>query len=109
MKIAKVISIIGLLAMSAVLIYGFTRGDFAEEGAWIISHPWGIVSLVDLYTGFALYSVWIAYRERSLPLTILWIVLMMVLGFWAGALYMLLALYSCGGDWKKFWMGKRAY
>jgi len=109
MKIAKVISIIGLLAMSAVLIYGFTSGDFAEEGAWIISHPWGIVSLVDLYTGFALYSVWIAYRERSLPLTILWIVLMMVLGFWTGALYMLLALNSSGGDWKKFWMGKRAY
>jgi hypothetical protein len=109
MKIAKVISIIGLLAMSAVLIYGFTRGDFAVEGAWITSHPWGIVSLVDLYTGFALYSVWIAYRERSVALTVIWIVLMIVLGFWAGALYMLLALYSCDGDWKKFWMGKRAY
>jgi hypothetical protein len=109
MKIAKAISIIGLLAMSAILIYGFTRGDFNLEGAWITTHPWGIVSLVDLYTGFVLYSVWIAYRERSLALTILWIVLMMVLGFWAGALYMLLALNSSGGDWKKFWMGQRVF
>jgi hypothetical protein len=107
MRIAKAISIIGLLAMTAVLIYGFTKGDFVGEGAWISSHPWGIVSLVDLYTGFVLYSVWIAFRERSLGLTVLWIVLMMVLGFWAGALYMLLALNSSGGDWKKFWVGKR--
>jgi hypothetical protein len=107
MKIAKAISIIGLLAMTAVLIYGFTRGDFNVEGAWISSHPWGIVSLVDLYSGFLLYSVWIAYRERSLALALLWIVLLMVLGFWAGALYMLLALNSSGGDWKKFWMGHR--
>ena len=108
MRVAKTISIIGLLAMTAVLVYGFTSGDFNLEGAWIISHPWGIASLVDLYTGFVLYSVWIAFRERSLPLTILWIVLMMVLGFWAGALYMLLALNSSGGNWKRFWMGKRA-
>jgi hypothetical protein len=108
MKLAKAVSIIGLLAMSMVLIYGFTKGDFNLEGAWITSHPWGIVSLVDLYTGFVLYSVWIAYRERSFSSSLLWIVLMMVLGFWAGALYMLLALNSSGGDWKKFWMGKRA-
>ncbi len=37
MKIAKAISIIGLLAMTVVLIYGFTRGDFRTEGAWITS------------------------------------------------------------------------
>jgi hypothetical protein len=108
MKAAKVIALIGLLAMTAVLIYGFTQGNFASEGAWIVSHPWGIVSLVDLYTGFILFSIWIAYRERSIPLTVAWIVLLMVLGFWAGALYMLLALYSSSGDWKKFWMGQRA-
>ena len=107
MNIAKIISIIGLLAMTAVLIYGFTVGSFATEGAWIVSHPWGIVSLVDLYTGFALYSVWIAYREKSVIATIIWIVLMMVLGFWAGALYMFLAINSSNGDWKKFWMGSR--
>jgi hypothetical protein len=33
---------------------------------------------------------------------------MLGLGFWAGALYMLLALNSSGGDWIKFWMGARA-
>jgi hypothetical protein len=35
-------------------------------------------------------------------------VLMMVLGFWAGALYTLIALQKSGGDWKRFFLGKRA-
>jgi hypothetical protein len=38
--------------MTAVLIYGFTVGDFAMEGKQLLSMPWGIVSLVDLYVGF---------------------------------------------------------
>ena len=108
MNIAKTISMLGLVAMTVAIGYAFAFGNFAVEGAWITSHPWGIVSLVDLYVGFALYSVWIAYREKSVLNTIVWIVLMIVLGFWAGALYMFLALNSSQGDWKKFWLGARA-
>jgi hypothetical protein len=106
MSIAKIISVVGLLAMTAILGHAFTAGNIATEGAWLFSHPWGIASLVDLYTGFALYSVWIAYREKSIVRAIAWTVLMMVLGFWAGALYMLLALNSSKGDWKKLWIGE---
>jgi hypothetical protein len=108
MNIAKTISMLGLVAMTVAIGYAFAFGNFAAEGAWLLTHPWGIVSLVDLYVGFALYSVWIAYREKSVLNTIVWIVLMIVLGFWAGALYMFLALNSSQGDWKKFWLGARA-
>lgn len=94
--------------MTAVLIYGFTVGNFSSEGQKLLSMPWGIVSLVDLYTGFILFSGWIIYREKSLVRSVLWVVLMMVLGFWAGSLYALLALFASRGDWKKFWMGMRA-
>ncbi len=108
MTIAKSIALIGLLAMTAVLIYGFTVGDFSAEGAKLLAMPWGIVSLVDLYVGFALFSCWIAFREKALLPSITWIVLMMVLGFWAGALYTFAALQTSGGDWKRFWYGKRS-
>jgi hypothetical protein len=108
MNIAKVISIIGILAMTGALANGFINGNIGTEGAWIFSHPWGIVSLVDLYTGFALYSIWIAYREKSVVAAMVWIVLLMVLGFWLGAVYMFLALNSSNGDWKKFWLGAKA-
>ena len=108
MKIAKIISLLGLLAMTAVLIYGFTVGNFGDEGSKLLSVPWGIVSLVDLYVGFALFSCWIVYCEKTVLPSVIWVILMMVLGFWAGALYTLIALQTSGNDWKRFWLGKRA-
>jgi hypothetical protein len=108
MKIAKLISLLGVLAMTAVLIYGFTVGDFFGEGSQLTAMPWGIVSLVDLYTGFILFSMWIIYREKSLPVAIAWTIAMMLLGFFAGSLYAFLALQSSDGDWRKFWLGKNA-
>ncbi len=108
MKIAKIVSFLGILAMTAVLINGFTAGDFFGEGGQLASMPWGIVSLVDLYTGFILFSMWIIYREKSLPAAILWTIAMLVLGFFAGSLYVFLALQSSRDDWRKFWLGKHA-
>jgi len=108
MKIAKALSLLGLLAMTGVLIYGFTVGDFAGEGARLLAMPWGIVSLVDLFVGFTLFSAWIVFRERSWARSVIWVVLMMVLGFFTANLYTFLALQASGGDWHKFWFGRRA-
>ena len=107
MRIAKAVALLGLLAMSAVLVYGFVVGDFAGEGNALLSMPWGIVSLVDLYVGFTLFSCWIIYREKSLVRSVIWVILMMVLGFFTASLYTLIALQTSGGDWKRFWMGRR--
>ena len=106
MRLAKIISILGMLAMTSILIYGFTAGDFFAEGSQLLSMPWGIVSLVDLYTGFTLFSAWIIYREKSLPVAILWTIAMLTLGFFAGSLYTFIALQNSNGDWRKFWLGK---
>ena len=108
MKLAKIISLLGVLAMTAALINGFTTGDFSGEGSQLLAMPWGIVSLVDLYTGFILFSMWIIYREKSLPIAIVWTIAMMTLGFFAGALYALIALQNSNNDWRKFWLGKHA-
>ena len=108
MKIVNGIAWAGLLLMTGILIFAFTQGNFSEEGKKLLSLPWGIVSLVDLYVGFILFSCWIVYREKSLLPSIVWVFLMLVLGFFTGALYTLLALYTSRGDWKRFWMGKRA-
>ena len=106
MKIAKLVALLGLLAMTGVLIYGFTAGDFNGEGKVLLSMPWGIVSLVDLYVGFILFSGWIIYREKSLVRSTVWVFFMMVLGFFTVSLYTLIALQTSGGGWKRFWMGK---
>jgi RsiW-degrading membrane proteinase PrsW (M82 family) len=108
MRVVKVLSALGLLAMTAALIYGFTVGNFRSDGSKLLQNPWGVVSLVDLYIGFTLFSLWIIYREKSPTRSLLWVVLMMVLGFFTASLYSLLAAYSSAGDWRVFWMGRRA-
>lgn len=105
--IAKALSLIGVLAMTAVIGWAFISGDFAADGAKLMALPWGIVSLVDLYVGFTLFSIWIIYRENSWWKSLIWVLLMMVLGFFTGSLYLFIALQTSGGNWKKVWLGSR--
>jgi hypothetical protein len=107
MRAVTVVAGVGALAMAAALVYGFVVGDFGGEGSVLLAMPWGIVSLVDVYVGFALFSCWIAYRETSLVRALVWIVMVMVLGNLTASLYVLVALWTSGGDRRRFWMGGR--
>jgi hypothetical protein len=107
MKIAKAVAVLGMLTMASILIYGFTVGDFGAEGQVLLSMPWGLVSLVDVYIGFILFSGWIVYREKSVIRSILWISLVMVLGNFTASTYVLIALLASRGDWRRFWLGNR--
>lgn len=108
MLLARVIALIGTIVMGAGILYAFIKGDFSGEGAVLLTMPWGIVSLLDLYTGFTLFSLWITYREKSVVKAAVWIGFLMTLGFFAGSIYTLVALQNSGNDWKRFWMGDRA-
>ena len=107
MKLANTMAWIGLLAMTGVILNGFINGSFSEDGAKLLANPWGIVSLVDLYVGFALFSLWIGFRESSRLAAFVWIALMMVLGFFTASLYVILAVRSSGGHWPTFFFGAR--
>jgi hypothetical protein len=82
---------------------------------WVISLPKGQkywlnregFSLVDLYAGFTLFSRWIAFRQKSWLPAVVWVTLMLVLGFWTCALYTLIALQISGDDWKRFCYSKQ--
>ncbi|MFU8793500.1 MAG: DUF1475 family protein [Acholeplasmataceae bacterium] len=107
MTLAKIISGLGVLAMTLALFNGFINGDFFADGSVILNNPWGIVSLVDLYVGFILFSMWIFFREKSIVVSIIWIVLMMVLGFFTGALYVFIVLLKSKDDWLTFFLGNQ--
>ena len=106
-NLAKVVAVLGVLVMAAILVYGFAVGDFGGEGQVLLSMPWGIVSLVDVYVGFVLFSGWIVYREKSLLRSAVWIALVMILGNFTASLYVLIALITSRGNWKRFWLGSR--
>jgi len=107
MQTIKVISLIGLIAMAGIILYAFVVGDFFSEGKALLAMPWGIVSMVDLYVGFTVFSCWIAYRENSVPRTVVWVILMMTLGSFTACLYTLIAAQSSRGNWERFWKGNR--
>lgn len=108
MRIAKVVALLGALIMGGTLLYGFIVGDFTGEGAQLLAMPWGIVSLVDVYTMFTLFSVWVVYREKSVVRSAVWVLLIMVLGSFVCSIYSLIALQTSGGDWRRFWLGQRS-
>lgn len=95
---ARILAAIGAVAMVAVIGHAFVAGDFFAEGKWLFAHPWGRVSLVDLYVGFALVGCWIAARERSFRRTVPWILALIVLGNLATCAYVLLSLRPHGSD-----------
>jgi len=106
MKAAKIIAWLGLIAMTIGLANGFINGDFLEDGAKLLDNPWGVMSLIDLYVGFALFSIWIVYREKSARKATIWVVIMMILGFFTGCIYLLKALYEADGDWSIVFHGR---
>jgi hypothetical protein len=105
---AKSLAVLCTLAMAGALAHGFTRGSFSKEGGQLIRMPWGVVSLMDAYVGFSLFSGWVAFRENSCKRSLAWIVAIMTLGNVVSGLYTILALWSSGGDWRRFWLGRRA-
>ncbi|MBF8436452.1 DUF1475 family protein [Halanaerobiaceae bacterium Z-7014] len=107
MKITKIVSWLGLIAMVLVISNGFINGSFTEDGGELLANPWGIVSLVDLYVGFIIFSLWIAFREKTIQAKIIWIALMMVFGFLTASLYTLITAYKSEGNWLKFFLGAR--
>ena len=57
------------------------------------AQPWAIATLFDAYCGFLTFFVWVAYRESSLGVKLLWLVLILLLGNIAMSFYVLLQLF----------------
>jgi len=108
MKLARILALFGLLIMAAAISYGFSAGDFNAEGSNLLAMPWGRVSLIDVYVGFAIFSGWIVYREKSGLRSIIWIIATIVLENLTACLYLSVALWRSNNDWKRFWLGHRA-
>jgi hypothetical protein len=92
MNFAKIVAILGTLAMGATLIYGFSAGTLSQDGAALVKMPWGIVSLIDVYLGFILFCGWIVYREKNFLIALLLVIMVMVLDNFIASAYALCAL-----------------
>jgi Protein of unknown function (DUF1475) len=56
------------------------------------NHYWTIATLIDAYSGFITFYVWVAYKERRWAPRIAWFIGIMLLGNMAMSAYVLLQL-----------------
>ncbi len=104
----KFLALSGMIIMSMAIAYALIQGDFAKEGAILTESPWGILTLVDVYIGFILFSCWVILREENVLTAGVWVVSIMILGNIISCLYLLIALMKSNGDKKTLLLGHTA-
>ena len=105
MTITKIISYFITVTMTIVIIWAQSEVSIFDSP--IPSLPWGVVSLVDLYSGFILFSLWIFYKENIIP-SIVWTFFVMTLGSFTIALYVIYSINKSRGSIQKFFMGSNS-
>ncbi len=105
MTITKVIAYLITIAMVSTIFWA--QNQVSVFDSIIPSLPWGVVSLVDLYSGFILVGIWIFYKEKTIS-ALVWIFFLMTLGNLTTAIYVIYSLNKSKGNITKFFMGKNS-
>lgn len=80
MRALQILLAAAALAFAGLIVFAIADGSFSEAGAWLMSEPWGLVTLADLYLGFVLSALVIWWFERRLALALLWVLPIPFLG-----------------------------
>ncbi len=88
------------LAFSFVLVAMLVVTSWASSvvALWntpreVATHPWFIATLFDTYFAFLTFWLWLAWKERTWPRRIGWLVAILLLGNIAMAIYLLIQLF----------------
>ena len=88
MTLIRILSLLGGLALAALIVWAINVGDFGAAGAWLTSDPWGIVTLTDLYLGFFFFAVLVWLLEPNKAIALLFILPLPFLGHVWSAIWM---------------------
>ena len=105
MTITQLISYVISVSMIGVIIWAQNQVSLFDSP--IPELPWGVVSLVDLYSGFILVCFWIIYKE-SLYKAIVWSFFVLILGNLTTAIYVIYSINKSKGNVAHFFMGKNS-
>ncbi|HTP13709.1 MAG TPA: DUF1475 family protein [Bacteroidota bacterium] len=79
--------------MMYVVVTTSLESNLLQEWSHLGSIPWMTATLKDFYTNTVVLFAWVAYKERSVALKTLWLVLFVCLGSIAVTFYVLLQLF----------------
>ena len=78
----RILAALGAIALAFAIVWaGMTAGQSLSEAVgWLVSEPWGVVSLIDLYLGFVLIATLIWVFEPNKLIALAFILPLPILG-----------------------------
>lgn len=89
----RVLFLLILVSMLAVTGWAASQVVLWETPRAVATHPWFIATLADAYWGFITFYCWVFYKETTWPKRVLWLLLILLLGNIAMAIYVLIQLF----------------
>jgi hypothetical protein len=86
------------VSMVAVTVHASRAVSLWNAWDSFAANPWAVATLYDAYFGFFTFWVWVAYRERSPGVRVLWLLLIFALGNIAMSLYVLVQIFGLKPD-----------
>jgi len=88
-------ALFGFIFVFMVMMTVRTSLQVSLWSAWssFAASPWSMATLYDAYFGFITFFCWLAWRERSLGVKVIWFILIMGLGNITMSLYVLIQLF----------------
>jgi hypothetical protein len=90
----KLIVAIVFLWMCYIVYSTSSASNLFEQWPVLAAIPWMKATLWDFYANVFFIYLWFLYKERSWPLRILWLILLVCLGSIATAGYILIQLFK---------------
>ena len=97
-KLALAITAVIFAVMIAVTVHASSQMSIPAAWPDYAANPWAVATLYDAYSGFIIFWLWVAYRERGWAIRILWFILIMALGNIATSGYLFWQLWRLGPD-----------
>lgn len=92
--LAALLSLIGISIWATGHIGIIPVIDDVGANPTVGNNPWFIATLFDTYFAFLWFWLWIAYKETSNLARVIWLVLVLLTGNMAMAIYMLIQLWK---------------
>lgn len=83
-----------LIWMCYQVISTSLQSNLFKEWDFLGSIPWMRATLWDFYANVAVIFLWVFYKEKSIALKIVWLVLLVILGSIASCAYVLIQLFK---------------
>jgi hypothetical protein len=80
--------------MCYVVIHTSIRSNLFKEWDFLGSIPWMRATLWDFYANVTIIFFWLCYKEKSIVLKVVWLILLVALGSIASCAYVLIQLFK---------------